>query len=132
MQVKSIVECFRGSILLYFRPALSYHLSLRPSFYSLNWRCGPPLLSVTLPYAARSHVPSRTILHANDPLLSVHRFNTASGRCFLSGLPQKGSYSGRYAVMFDSILYRPLYILDGRMVLFFGKSLTRNAYFRIL
>ena len=32
MQVKSIVECSKGSILQYFRPSLSYHLSLRPLF----------------------------------------------------------------------------------------------------
>ena len=37
MQVKSIVECSKGSILQYFRPSLSYHLTLRPSFrLSLN------------------------------------------------------------------------------------------------
>ena len=29
MQVKSIAECSMGSILQYFRPSLSYHLSLR-------------------------------------------------------------------------------------------------------
>ena len=29
MQVKSIAECFKGSILQYFQPTLSYHLSLR-------------------------------------------------------------------------------------------------------
>ena len=29
MQVKSIADCSKGSILQYFRPALSYHLSLR-------------------------------------------------------------------------------------------------------
>ena len=29
MQVKSIAECSKGSILQYFRPALSYHLSLK-------------------------------------------------------------------------------------------------------
>ena len=29
MQVKSIAECSKGSILQYFRPSLSYHLSLR-------------------------------------------------------------------------------------------------------
>ena len=28
MQVKSIAECSKGSILQYFRPSLSYHLSL--------------------------------------------------------------------------------------------------------
>ena len=32
MQVKSIAECSNGSILQYFRPALSYHLSLRSVF----------------------------------------------------------------------------------------------------
>ena len=30
MQVKIIAECSKGSILQYFRPSLSYHLSLRP------------------------------------------------------------------------------------------------------
>ena len=35
MQVESIAECFRGSILQYFRPSLSYHLSLRSLFYLL-------------------------------------------------------------------------------------------------
>ena len=32
MQVNSIAECSNGSILKYFWPSLSYHLSLRPSF----------------------------------------------------------------------------------------------------
>ena len=32
MQDKSIAECSMGSILQYFWPSLSYHLSLRPSF----------------------------------------------------------------------------------------------------
>ena len=32
MQVESIAECSKGSILQYFRPSLSYHLSLRPLF----------------------------------------------------------------------------------------------------
>ena len=32
MLVKSIAECSKGSILQYFQPSLSYHLSLRPSF----------------------------------------------------------------------------------------------------
>ena len=31
-QVKSIVECSKGSILQYFQPSLSYHLSLRSLF----------------------------------------------------------------------------------------------------
>ena len=54
MQVKSIAECSKGSILQYFRPSLSYQLSLRPLFcllvlssrftqdllYVLNVLCG--------------------------------------------------------------------------------------------
>ena len=32
MQVKSIAECSNGSILQYFQPALSYHLSFRALF----------------------------------------------------------------------------------------------------
>ena len=32
MQVKSVAECSKGSILQYFRPSLSYHLSLRSLF----------------------------------------------------------------------------------------------------
>ena len=32
MQIKSIAECPKGSILQYFRPSLSYQLSLRPWF----------------------------------------------------------------------------------------------------
>ena len=32
LHVKSIAECPKGSILQYFRPALSLHLSLRPLF----------------------------------------------------------------------------------------------------
>ena len=32
MQVKSIAECSKGSILQYFPPSLSYHLPLRPLF----------------------------------------------------------------------------------------------------
>ena len=32
MQVRSIAECFKGSILQYFRPSLIYHLSLRSLF----------------------------------------------------------------------------------------------------
>ena len=32
VQVKSIAECSKGGILQYFRPALSYHMALRPLF----------------------------------------------------------------------------------------------------
>ena len=36
MQVKSIAECSKGSILQYFRPSLRYHLSSR-SLFCLFW-----------------------------------------------------------------------------------------------
>ena len=36
MQVKSIAECSKGSILQYFQPSLSYHLLLR-SLFCLFW-----------------------------------------------------------------------------------------------
>ena len=39
MQVKSIAECSKGSILQYFRPSLSYHLSLRSLFCLFSSEC---------------------------------------------------------------------------------------------
>ena len=44
MQVKSIAECFKGSILQYFLPSLRYHFSLR------SWFC----LFLSCPYCTRS------------------------------------------------------------------------------
>ena len=45
MQVKSIAECSKGSILQYFQPSLSYHLSLRSLFcLFLNGRLRQVLL----------------------------------------------------------------------------------------
>ena len=39
MQVKSITECSKGSILQYFRLSLSYHFPLRPLLFLLfKWR----------------------------------------------------------------------------------------------
>ena len=37
MQVESIAECSKGSILRYFRSSLSYHLPLRPFFVYFEW-----------------------------------------------------------------------------------------------
>ena len=37
MQVKSIAECSKGSILQYFRPLLSYNFPLRPLFAYSKW-----------------------------------------------------------------------------------------------
>ena len=56
MQVKSIAECSKGSILQYFRPSLSYHLSLR-SLFCIFWSgCFVCLFDLIL------YVPS-TIFH---------------------------------------------------------------------
>ena len=44
MQVKSIAECSKGSILHYFRPSLSYHLSLRSFFFYFSGRLRQVLL----------------------------------------------------------------------------------------
>ena len=46
MQVKSIAKCSKGSILQYFRPSLSYHLSIRSLFcLFLSGRARQVLLS---------------------------------------------------------------------------------------
>ena len=37
MQVKNIAECYKGSILQYFLPSLSYHLSLSSLFVYFEW-----------------------------------------------------------------------------------------------
>ena len=51
MQVKSIAECSKGSILQYFQPSLSYHLPLRPLFcLFLNGRLRQVLLYVFVEY----------------------------------------------------------------------------------
>ena len=44
MQVKSIAECSKWSILHYFRPSLSYHLSLRSFFFYFSGRLRQVLL----------------------------------------------------------------------------------------
>ena len=50
MQVKSIAECSKGSILQFFRPSLSYHLSLRSLFcLLLSGRLRQVLLYINMP-----------------------------------------------------------------------------------
>ena len=52
IQVKSIAECSKESILQYFRPSLSYHLSLRSLFcLFLSGRLSQVLLYVINRYA---------------------------------------------------------------------------------
>ena len=53
MQVKSIAECSKGSILQYYRPSLSYHFPLRPLFCLFISSClntGFAVLSLNLLY----------------------------------------------------------------------------------
>ena len=66
MQVKSIAECSKGSILQYFRPSLSYHFSLRPLFCIL--------LSGRL---------RQVLLYSLDHTFLLHAFTFAGsrGRC---------------------------------------------------
>ena len=55
MQVKSIAECSKGSILQYFCPSLSYHLSLRSLFcLFLSGRLRQDLLQCNLGWDAES------------------------------------------------------------------------------
>ena len=63
MQVKSIAECSKGSILQYFWLSLSYHLSLRSLFYLfLSGRLRQVLLIQNIPDFHVSYECSRTKL----------------------------------------------------------------------
>ena len=69
MQVKSIAECSKGSILQYFRPSSSYHLSLRSLFcLFLSGRFTQVLLYV---YGS-AHEIFVLIADAQNPLLNAH------------------------------------------------------------
>ena len=75
MQVRSIAECSNGSILQYFRPSLSYHLSLRSLFcLFLSGRLRQVLLCLPIhssPSLAKRK-PSKQV-HWYDPSVLVHR-----------------------------------------------------------
>ena len=62
-----------------------------------------PLLSVPLPYAASCMSP-RTILHVNDPLLSVHPSDTASGQQIFSQKRKKCPLSGHFQNLMRPVL----------------------------
>ena len=57
MQVKSIAECSKGSILQYFRPSLSYHLSLR-SLFCLFLSCRFTQVLLYLDTALTLYIPT--------------------------------------------------------------------------
>ena len=75
MQVKSIAECSKGSILQYFGPSLSYHLSLRSLFcLFLSGRLRQVLL----------YVNCQDIFHTFGT--NVNIFRTSFHRCVLKCL----------------------------------------------
>ena len=80
-------------IALTFNTHIQSHLQLRP-----------PLLSVPLPYAASCMSP-RTILHANDPLLSVHPSKAASVQQILSQKRKKFPLSGHFQNPMRPVLF---------------------------
>ena len=77
MQVKSIAECSKGSILQYFPPSLSYHLSLRSLFcLFLSGRLRQVL------FLNDNHFQIRTLdngvfffLYKQEPKLEIFEFN---------------------------------------------------------
>ena len=77
MQVKSIAESSTGSILQYFRPSLSYHLSLRPLFclfLSLPFYTGftVPHKLYLLQLVEVQHEISVLITYTQKPYLNCH------------------------------------------------------------
>ena len=74
MQVKSIAECSKGSILQYFRLSLSYHLSLKSFFVYFEW----PLKKGFAVLAASSYTHMRFCVHVGTPLQLMFCF------CFVS------------------------------------------------
>ena len=64
MQVKSIAECSKGSILQYFRPTLSYHLSFRHLFLSILRRpfyTGFNIVDIWVPFILSYHLSLRPL-----------------------------------------------------------------------
>ena len=108
MQVKSIAECSKGSILPHFRPSLSYHLSLRSlfcyflvdilhKFYCIcNFVCAPPILISNYLLLSKSLYP---VFYA---FASVHS-------CLV--VAWKGLTSWLLLVMFNCVVTFPCGIL---------------------
>ena len=89
MQVKSIAECSKGSILEYFKPSLSYHLSFRPMFcLFFEWSFYTGLTVCT----STNTTKQRLTFHKNCLSMHIH---------FL-----KHGY-GTHAFLFDLIFYIP-------------------------
>ena len=73
MQVKSIAKCSRGSILQYFRPSLSYHLSLTSLFrLFLSGRLRQVLLSFAKIYS-QSESYSGTSSHLISSFIAIKK-----------------------------------------------------------
>ena len=72
MQVKSIAECSKGSILQYFWPSLSYTLSLRSVFIFVYLETGFTVTKKSL-YLLRQVVRTCVFTYTNDPAITMHR-----------------------------------------------------------
>ena len=75
MQVLSIAECSKGSILQYFRPSLSYHLSLRSLiclFLGGSFTVEQPSLSSSASMVAKLGKTQSTRPQNKDPTQNPH------------------------------------------------------------
>ena len=120
MQVKSIAECSNGSILQYFRPALSYNLPLRPLFclflsgrlrqvslYNPFQTESPITPKVTDMVEADTRVEPDMGLDARKPVFSAYEQQRRRPACASAYSDQSLRYSlnGKYHI---STCYKPI------------------------
>ena len=108
MQVKSIAECSKGSILQYFQPSISYHLSLRSLFcLFLSGRFTHVFL-----YVPKSHVLAHLVQHKKNGTycigvmcIFIHRNLIYNTPHYITDLDIAGSCCG-YQIFDHGILKR--------------------------
>ena len=77
MQVKSIAECSKGSILQYFQPTLSYHLSLRSFLSIFEWPLMTGIAVTENPiHAASSCTHMHICVHVGRPWLALENLQS--------------------------------------------------------
>ena len=108
MQVKSIAECYKRSILQYFRPSLSYNLSLRSLFclflsgrftqvllYALFFDCKGIVAKVPVPEGGRD----KEVLDKDLIMLAVvEHFITACPHMAMCGIKLLHDSRGPFSV----------------------------------